>query len=69
MPSLSTIKRGFGILEPEEFSTRFIEWMKESLQLPDKDVVSVGGGTKFGDRQTNGIQHTQKRNQSSSQKE
>jgi len=50
MPSLSTIKRGFGVLNPEEFSTRFIEWMKESLQLPDKDVVAVDGKTSKGSR-------------------
>lgn len=50
IPSLSTIKRGFGILNPKEFSTRFIEWMKESLQLPDKDVVSVDGKTSKGSK-------------------
>jgi predicted transposase YbfD/YdcC len=50
VPSLSTIKRVFGILDPEEFSTCFIEWMNESLQLPDKDVVSVDGKTSKGSK-------------------
>lgn len=50
MPSLSTIKRGFGIITPEEFSTRFIEWMKAGLDLPDKDVVSVDGKTSKGSK-------------------
>jgi len=50
IPSLPTIKRVFGILDPKEFSTRFIGWMKESLQLPDKDVISVDGKTSKGSR-------------------
>lgn len=50
MPSLSTIKRGFGAMEPEVFSTRFIEWMKAGLDLPDKDVVSVDGKTSKGSK-------------------
>lgn len=50
MPSLSTIKRGFGILDPEEFSIRFIDWMKESLKLPDKDVIAVDGKTSRGSK-------------------
>ena len=52
MPSLSTIKRGFGILDPEEFSTRFIEWIRAGLNLPDKDIVSIDGKTSKGSRDT-----------------
>ncbi|MBS4023526.1 MAG: ISAs1 family transposase [Dethiobacter sp.] len=50
LPSLSTIKRGFGILDSNEFSTCFIEWMKDSLELPDKDVVSLDGKTLRGSK-------------------
>ena len=50
MPSLSTIKRGFGILDPEEFSARFIEWVRAGLILPDKDIVSIDGKTSKGSR-------------------
>lgn len=48
MPSLSTLKRGFAVMDPKEFSTRFIEWMKAALDLPTKDVVSVDGKTSKG---------------------
>lgn len=50
MPSLSTIKRGFGILDPEEFSVRFIEWIRAGLNLPNKDIVSIDGKTSKGSR-------------------
>jgi predicted transposase YbfD/YdcC len=50
MPSLSTIKRGFGILAPEEFSARFIEWIRAGVTLPDKDIVSIDGKTSKGSR-------------------
>lgn len=53
MPSLSTIKRVFGILDPKEFSARFVEWMNESLQLPDKDVISLDGKTSRGSKDIN----------------
>lgn len=52
MPSLSTIKRGFGILNPEEFSALFIEWIRAGLTLPDKDIVSIDGKTSKGSRDT-----------------
>lgn len=52
MPSLSTIKRGFGILNPEEFSALFIEWVRAGLTLPDKDIVSIDGKTSKGSRDT-----------------
>ncbi|WP_449354177.1 ISAs1 family transposase [Virgibacillus natechei] len=45
IPSLSTIKRGFAVIDPQEFSTRFIEWMQASINLPLKDVVAVDGKT------------------------
>ena len=50
MPSLSTIKRGFGILVPEEFSARFIGWIRAGVTLPDKDIVSIDGKTSKGSR-------------------
>jgi predicted transposase YbfD/YdcC len=50
MPSLSTIKRGFGVIDPEEFSTRFTEWIRAALDLPTKDVVSVDGKTSKGSK-------------------
>lgn len=48
IPSLSTIKRVFGILKPEEFAARFIEWIRAGLRLPDKDIVSIDGKTSKG---------------------
>lgn len=50
MPSLSTIKRGFAVINPKEFSARFIEWMAASLNLPAKDVISVDGKTSKGSK-------------------
>ncbi|MEG3069321.1 MAG: ISAs1 family transposase [Syntrophaceticus schinkii] len=50
IPSLSTLKRGFSVIRPEEFSTRFISWMNAVLQLPEKDVVSVDGKTSRGSK-------------------
>lgn len=50
MPSLSTIKRGFALIKPKEFSARFIEWMAASLKLPAKDVISVDGKTSKGSK-------------------
>ena len=50
IPSLSTIKRGLDILDSNEFSTCFIEWMSDSLELPDKDVVSLDGKTLRGSK-------------------
>lgn len=49
MPSLSTIKRGFAVIHPKEFSARFIDWMA-SVTLPPKDVVSVDGKTSRGSK-------------------
>jgi predicted transposase YbfD/YdcC len=49
MPSLSTIKRGFALIEPREFSARFTEWMA-ALKLPAKDVISVDGKTSKGSK-------------------
>ncbi len=50
IPSLSTIKRVFAVINPEEFYSRFIEWMKAALDLPAKDVVSVDGKTSKGSK-------------------
>lgn len=50
MPSLSTLRRVFAILNPKEFSSYFIAWMKAACQLPAKDVISVDGKTSKGSR-------------------
>lgn len=50
IPSVSTLKRGFGLIKPKEFSARFIEWMTVALALPDKDVISVDGKTSRGSK-------------------
>jgi len=50
IPSLSTLKRGLSLIQPEEYSSRFISWMKEGLDLPDKDIVSVDGKTSRGSK-------------------
>ena len=47
-PSLSTIKRVFAIMNPEEFSARFTEWVRAGIKLPDKDIVSIDGKTSRG---------------------
>lgn len=52
MPSLSTIKRVFAIMNPEEFSSRFTEWVRAGIQLPDKDIVSIDGKTSRGSLDT-----------------
>lgn len=48
IPSVSTIKRCFSMIRPEEFAARFITWMKSVLDLPDQDVISVDGKTSRG---------------------
>ncbi len=50
IPSLSTIKRVFAIIDPEAFSRCFIEWMKSVLVLPAKDIVPIDGKTSRGSR-------------------
>jgi predicted transposase YbfD/YdcC len=50
MPSLSTITRGFALISPKEFSSRFTEWMAATLELPAKDVISVDGKTSKGSK-------------------
>lgn len=51
IPSLSTLKRGFNVIQPEEFSIRFISWMRAVLDLPEKDVISVDGKTSRGSKE------------------
>ncbi|SFE58762.1 Predicted transposase YbfD/YdcC associated with H repeats [Paenibacillus algorifonticola] len=50
IPSLSTIKRGFSLIQPQEFLTRFIDWMSGTITLPNKDIVSVDGKTSRGSK-------------------
>lgn len=48
IPSLSTIGRLFNIISPKQFEKCFIDWMKEVVDLPDKDIVSIDGKTMRG---------------------
>ena len=48
IPSLSTIKRVFAIMDPEEFLTCFTEWVRNGITLPDRDIVSIDGKTTKG---------------------
>jgi predicted transposase YbfD/YdcC len=48
IPSLSTIGRLFNIVSPKQFEKCFTLWMKESVQLADKDIVSIDGKTMRG---------------------
>lgn len=50
VPSLSTIKRIFNVIQPKELQTNFVDWMKTALQLPLKDVVSIDGKTSKGSK-------------------
>ncbi|MDO9535132.1 MAG: ISAs1 family transposase, partial [Bacillota bacterium] len=50
IPSLSTLKRGFAVIESKEFSSRFIEWMAAAINLPVKDIISVDGKTSRGSK-------------------
>lgn len=50
IPSVSTMKRVFAMIQPQEFSSRFIDWMSGSFARPDKDVVAVDGKTSRGSK-------------------
>jgi predicted transposase YbfD/YdcC len=50
MPSLSTLQRGLVVINSKELSSRFIEWMAASLNLPIKDIIAVDGKTSRGSR-------------------
>lgn len=50
MPSLSTLQRGLVLIKSKEFSNRFIEWMTDSLNLPNKEIISVDGKTSKGSK-------------------
>lgn len=50
IPSLSTIKRGFALIGPQAFSSRFIDWMSGTFTVADKDVISVDGKTSRGSK-------------------
>jgi len=52
MPSLSTIKRVFAIMDPEEFSACFTEWVRIGIKLSEKDIVSIDGKTSRGSPDT-----------------
>lgn len=48
IPSLSTIGRVFNVINPKQFEKCFIDWMKEVVDLPQKDIVSIDGKTMRG---------------------
>lgn len=50
IPSLSTIKRALAMIKPEEFSSRFIDWMSGTFAVADKDIVSIDGKTSRGSK-------------------
>ncbi|MEX2104175.1 MAG: ISAs1 family transposase, partial [Bacilli bacterium] len=50
IPSLSTLQRGLAVINAKELSNRFIEWMAVSLNLPNKDIISVDGKTSRGSK-------------------
>lgn len=50
IPSVSTMKRGMAVVQPHEFSMRFIDWMSGTFAVADKDVVSVDGKTSRGSK-------------------
>lgn len=49
-PSESAIKSIFSIITPEAFSSRFFEWVRAGLNLPEKDIISIDGKTSKGSR-------------------
>lgn len=53
IPSLSTIKRIFSVIKPKEFQTNFVNWMKNAIELPSKDVVAIDGKTSKGSKNKN----------------
>ena len=53
MPSLSTIKRIFKLIQPKEFQANFVDWMKDAIQLPLKDVVALDGKSSKGSKNKN----------------
>lgn len=53
LPSLSTIKRVFAIIDPDQFSRNFSNWMRALLGLPEKDIVAIDGKTSRGSKDEN----------------
>ena len=48
IPSHDTMERVFGMLNPEEFQKRFIEWVEKSCGKQAREVISVDGKTMRG---------------------
>ena len=48
IPSHDTMERVFGMLNPEEFQKRFIEWVEKSCGKQARGVISVDGKTMRG---------------------
>ena len=48
IPSHDTMERVFGMLNPEEFQKRFIEWVQKSCGKQAREVISVDGKTMRG---------------------
>ena len=48
IPSHDTMERVFGMLNPEEFQKRFVEWVQKSCGKQAREVISVDGKTMRG---------------------
>jgi predicted transposase YbfD/YdcC len=48
IPSHDTFNRVFSALDPEQFESCFVEWIKEVAQLTNTEVVSIDGKTLRG---------------------
>lgn len=48
IPSLPTIGRLFNIINPKQFETCFIHWMRAAVELPEKDTIAIDGKTMCG---------------------
>jgi predicted transposase YbfD/YdcC len=48
IPSVSTIKRIFNMIDPKQLEKSFIKWMKEAVKLAEKDIIPIDGKTMKG---------------------
>lgn len=50
IPSHDTMSRIFGMIEPKEFQTRFIEWVEGTVNREAWEILSIDGKTMRGSR-------------------
>lgn len=53
IPSHDTLQRVFGMIKPTEFEKSFIEWMKETTNITDGEIISIDGKTLRGSKDRN----------------